>query len=360
MPDSLKGMNNKMNRTEEIIRKIKDRIPRLLKKQERNHAQVWLLGGIDHNNLGDHQIVESMIEFVKDIQPACEIHEIAWSRYFDQKSYLLENIQNQDILLFCGGGNLGTLWPKTELLRRDAFATWPKNKKIVFPQSMFYEDTEEGRKELLISSSVYCDSSCIMALRDSVSYSEAKKYFKCRLYLTPDMAFYSHISGYRDARHGCLLLLRRDKERGISDEDAAFIRDTAKGFFGEAQTGDTVLDHAVTAENRKAELETLYRQICSAQLIITDRLHGMILSAISGTPCIVLPNSYHKIEASIPWVSDLPYIRYLKKPEQLPMLLGQMDLHATYEYPHAKMQAQFKEFQAAVSTVFSNTNEHLL
>ena len=44
----------------------------------------------------------------------------------------------------------------------------------------------------------------------------------------------------------------------------------------------------------------------SKKLVITDRLHGAISCAISSTPCIVLPNCYHKIKSFMSWMRDLP------------------------------------------------------
>lgn len=41
---------------------------------------------------------------------------------------------------------------------------------------------------------------------------------------------------------------------------------------------------------RKEALSDLFDQFRSLQLIVTDRLHGMIFAAITSTPCIVFGN----------------------------------------------------------------------
>ena len=44
--------------------------------------------------------------------------------------------------------------------------------------------------------------------------------------------------------------------------------------------------------------------------MITDRLHGMIFAAITGTPCVVLQNNNHKIKATYEsWLRPLKHIR---------------------------------------------------
>jgi pyruvyl transferase EpsI len=45
------------------------------------------------------------------------------------------------------------------------------------------------------------------------------------------------------------------------------------------------------------------------EVVVTDRLHGMIFAAITGTPCVVLQNSNHKIESTHQtWLSSLSHI----------------------------------------------------
>ncbi len=320
-------------------------------------AQAWLLGGIDHGNLGDHQIAESMKEFLWDIRPDLLIREIPMKEYYEKKQFLIQNIRQEDILLFCGGGNLGTLWPRLEKIRRDAFTSWPENRKIVFPQSVFFEDSETGKKELQISSRIYSDDKAIMALRDRTSFALAEANFSCKLFLTPDIVLYSHVQNPGTERDGCLLLLRNDKERSLSSEEDARIRKTAEQFFATVCSADTLLDHPVKEETRNIELKKLFDQIASSSLVITDRLHGMIFSAISGTPCIVFSNNYHKIRAALQWVEDLPYIYYLEDPGQLSDLLRRIDVYSSYEYPCAEMQQKFAGFRDAVlHTLEGNTD----
>ena len=61
----------------------------------------WLLGGIDHGNLGDHQILTSMTELLRDLQPDLVLHEVPLKDYFSRKQYLKELILPDDVLIFC-------------------------------------------------------------------------------------------------------------------------------------------------------------------------------------------------------------------------------------------------------------------
>ncbi len=42
--------------------------------------------------------------------------------------------------------------------------------------------------------------------------------------------------------------------------------------------------------DRMEELNSKFAEFLSSGLVITDRLHGMIFAAITGTPCIALDN----------------------------------------------------------------------
>ena len=71
--------------------------------------------------------------------------------------------------------------------------------------------------------------------------------------------------------------------------------------------------HPVTFNDDKRDeiLDTFMGEISKRELVITDRLHGMIFCAITGTPCIVFSNYNHKVKGSVEWFKHLDYIKYL-------------------------------------------------
>ena len=317
----------------------------------------WLLGSAGHGNLGDHQITESMAEFLRELQPDLVIHEVSAREYFQRKRFLRDIILPDDVLLFPGGGNLGTLWPQEERLRQDALATWPENPKLIFPQSVFFSEDEEGERALEESRRIYWGENCLLALRDPVSYELARENFSCRLFLTPDISLYSKPAAPENDRSGCLLVLRGDKESQLSDGEQREIEAVVRARFGAVHRGDTILGHRVRKEQRRQELEALYAQIRSMQLVVTDRLHGMLLSAITGTPCVLFANGYHKNRASMQWVEDLPYIRLAERAEDLVSAIDALDLTKTYFYPQEAKRELFREFRTAVAQMLEKSRK---
>ena len=81
---------------------------------------------------------------------------------------------------------------------------------------------------------------------------------------------------------------------------------------------DTAGEGRVSQPDRPRELERKWREFCGAELVITDRLHGMIFACITSTPCIVLDNYNHKIRNFYrSWLSDVPNIRFAEQVEDI-------------------------------------------
>jgi len=75
--------------------------------------------------------------------------------------------------------------------------------------------------------------------------------------------------------------------------------------------GDVRLDD----ESAVAELEDYWAACRQAQVMVTDRLHGMIFGIITGTPCVVLDSGTHKVAQFYrDWLTDLPGVEFLSVP----------------------------------------------
>lgn len=83
--------------------------------------------------------------------------------------------------------------------------------------------------------------------------------------------------------------------------------------FGGIKEADMCIDHNVLPENRLAELEKQFETFRRAELVITDRLHGMIFAAITGTPCAVFFSMSHKVKGIYDWcLSGVEYIQHVE------------------------------------------------
>lgn len=140
--------------------------------------------------------------------------------------------------------------------------------------------------------------SLTICARDFISYMEMKRcYPKCRIMLAPDMALYKDWHGYFSAifrRKDALLCLKEDIESRLSDTDKKEIKRLGERFCGNIIYCNTDKTIKIECSERDNYLMNILEQFRGAKLVITDRLHGMIFAAITGTPCVVFGNQESK------------------------------------------------------------------
>lgn len=314
--------------------------------------RCFLFGTPDHGNLGDHQITVSTMDFLREIDPDIQFIEIPPSKYESVKETLLHEIKPEDALIFMGGGFFGNLWPRGELLRRDAFLTWPDNRKLMFPQSIWYTDDEEGRQFLAEDQAVYTGNNSILSFRDRVSFRLAKNWFSGKIILAPDIALYSDLSDkYRTERSGALLMMRNDKEKRTDDDDILAVKEILNGKGFPVTESDMCLPFGVSYGSRQLHLDWKLRQIAGSRVVVTDRLHGLILSAVTGTPCIAFGNCYHKTTAAAEWLDGVPYVRVIGNAAEFEKALKAVLSVKECRYPQELMREKYKGLQEAAREV---------
>lgn len=282
------------------------------------HAAYWVLTPA-HGNLGDQAIAQS--EQILFRQLGISVIEVTGKELLRRQQLHLLRLMNRRPILVHGGGFLGTIWFDAEVLLRDIIVKNPKSRILVLPNTVYYENTKRGQRELAHSESIYnSHPNLSIFLREQVSYDLAKEHYR-NVSLVPDMVMLQNRSGTEASRNGCLLCLRKDHEKTRSPEDERTIRQSAATLFGDRVFDcDMVTDHAIPPENRDEELEKQFQLFRSAELVITDRLHGMIFCAITGTPCIVIDSLSPKVRGCYQWLSHLDYIRFCDDPAQIPGL----------------------------------------
>jgi pyruvyl transferase EpsI len=147
--------------------------------------------------------------------------------------------------------------------------------------------------------------------------------------LTPDIVLSGTKEDYGvtvQERKGVLLCARSDPEKSVDDSTWAEIEKTLEGLGKGHKYTDTQSDCQITRENRMECVRKKLQEFCGAELVITDRLHGMVFAALTETPCIVFSNYNHKVRGTYEWIRHLPYIRYAETAEDalafIPLLLA--------------------------------------
>ena len=168
---------------------------------------------------------------------------------------------------------------------------------LIFPQTIDFEKDkkEENNSRIIYSRHKYLT----LIAREKESLRIMSILFKNNtIIFSPDMVTYldNLIDLKNNKRKGALLLLRNDNETILNLTFKKEIFSLIKVFYKYVNFTDTVIDkQIITLEQSKEEVSNKLRQIASYEIVITDRLHGMIFCAITQTSCIVLRNFNHKI-----------------------------------------------------------------
>ena len=272
--------------------------------------RIFLIGCEDFWNLGDHHIGISEIEYLEENFPEYAIVEITASNYFAVNRILPLIIRRKNLICLHGGGNMGNFYMLAEYIRRDIMKKFRNNEKVIFPQTIHYDDSIEGKAVLMEDQdSIKRTKNLTLCVREEYSYELAKEYFDCHIVLTPDIVLFSNYSDkFISDREGAILLLRKDLESVMSAKDKQSIKNVLQQYTSEIRINDTQLITDIDVYDRRVVMDEFISKIAKAEIVVTDRLHGMVFCAITKTPCIVLPNYNHKVEGVYDWISELEYI----------------------------------------------------
>lgn len=279
---------------------------------DKNKKYVFVMLAADYNNLGDIAITVTQIKYLKDCLENDNYQIINIPVGDTCKVYLSmkKNIKKDSIITLIGGGNNGDLYEFIEKQRRFIIKKFKSQKIISFPQTVHYSDSKNGEKYLNEFKKLCkkCSNLTLMA-REKKSYDFYKDNFlHNRILLAPDIVLYNVINNTKK-RKGVSLIFRDDKEKLI---DKKFEKDIEKLLINK----DYKLSHddTCTFKSRQTNEYTLKEYlniISSKELIITDRLHGMIFCYITKTPCIVFDNNNGKIKNTYDlWLKNQNYIEY--------------------------------------------------
>lgn len=218
------------------------------------------------------------------------------------------------VIFLHGGGNFGDLWERHQLFREHVIRSRPENPIVMLAQTIHFESTTAlDRARSVIDG----HGSVTLLLRDDESAEIARREFSCPVQLCPDGAFgIGSLDRSRPASVDVLFLLRCDKEKkadvsvtGMSD--SSFVTDwvQSRGTLWEwmdqsvrrrrsfGRIADRLL-HGISGRlgdsAGRSRLQRAVDTLSLGRVVITDRLHGHIISTLLGIPNIVLDNSYGK------------------------------------------------------------------
>lgn len=269
-------------------------------------------------NVGDEAIVHSTIQFFKDYFPQYNIVEIDFKESIQMVRKIKKIITEKDLVVLQGGGNFGTLYFDAEVTRRIIIKELKEYKIISMPQSFYYEENMWENRQIKKGCKIYNNAKHFLCIaRETYSYEKMKMLYK-NVILSPDIVYYL-MGKYKfdySKRSNILCCLRNDKESVISSNRNEIVQ-KIENAYDSVIISDTCVARRIYRQVREYEVKSLLLQFSQARIVVTDRLHGMIFSVLTATPCLVLPSIDNKIKGTYKWIEDFSYVRYLEKSENL-------------------------------------------
>ncbi|RVT90179.1 polysaccharide pyruvyl transferase family protein [Sphingomonas crocodyli] len=263
-----------------------------------------LLDFPEHSNVGDSAIWLGEIEYFSQKLGRRPSYTCTYNTFSIDD---LEKSVPDGPIFIHGGGNFGDIWEHHHKFREYLIATFKHRKLIQLPQSIqFWSDKRLDETARLIDA----HPDFTLFVRDQASLDLANLKFNCSTSLTPDLAFYLGPLKGQPASSDILALMRTDSEAAFAtidringvriedwiDENINDVR-LAKviGIGKAAVTGRFNLNEAKLTAGANQRLRRGVRQLSSASVIITDRLHCHIIALLLGKQHAVLDNNYGKI-----------------------------------------------------------------
>lgn len=313
--------------------------------------RIFILLAADYGNIGDIAITIAQENYLKRLFKELDVVLMPSTSSFSDLKSLVNNVGKNDILSFVGGGNCGDLYYPYEIYRQLVVELLYKNRIIIFPQSIKFE-----RKENFIRAQKHYKAAgkhLMFCAREIDSFKLAKELFYTNyIELLPDVVFtMSYFTGLAN-RNGFMTCLRSDKERYLSEADHAMIFSILAKYTSDIEVTDTYSNINMAINLIYEYFDRFVDNMKHKQLLVTDRLHGMILGYITGTPTIVLPNSNSKIRTSYEFIKECNYICFIDDLLQFDSMVNKMvKIIPNYDYFSKKHDDICQRYNSVLNSI---------
>lgn len=279
-----------------------------------------------YTNIGDILIWEGTLCFLSQTK-----HKCLYSS--DIYNFREKKIKEDTIIILQGGGNWGDLWTNHHIFRKKIIEMYHKNRVIVFPQTIYYQDENNMLEDIEFYNKYPNVTICI---RDKKSFEIMSRNFKNnKILLVPDMAFFIDVKFKSKKTDKILFAKRTDKELSLE-------KDIYKNIPSNAEVHDwptfemdisslsitknlyrlmslsRKIDYVFKTSTRNFLVDIYWEKIikpyyinCGINFInnyneiYSTRLHISILSLLMGKKLHIIDNSYGKTRNFIEtWFSD--------------------------------------------------------
>jgi len=272
----------------------------------------------DYANLGDVAITRAVVRFAGHHLPSHRPYLLCAGHLFHDLRGVARAVDKDDVVAIVGGGNMGDRYADLEEARCHVVTAFRSGRVVSFPQSFDFSDTPVGRHALARSAAAYASHPRLhLFARERESFRRMRRAFPaCQVGLAPDIVFSLDLCSSPSRDLPLLICLRDDSETRLEATHKSAVIEALRSHVPDALITDTIVPGPrLGYRDYERHLDALWREFARARCVVTDRLHGLIFSVISHTPCVVIENNNHKIRSTCEtWLADSPSIRLLTEP----------------------------------------------
>ena len=331
---------------------VRERALAVLREVVAPHAgRPWaLIDFPEYANAGDSAIWLGNLAGLKDVgmpPPAYTCDKRTFRRD------VLAHRVKDGLILVHGGGNFGDVYRSHQRLREDVVAWFPHNPVIQLPQSIHFtaDEPRERARQILRTHPRY-----LLLVRDEPSLSVARPVLGLEARLCPDLAMcLGSQAARRRGGEGIVWLARGDAWRRhapIETDSRVTVSDWPKERLSAHRVWASTLRRGIrmglggllpldpslsrTSDRiARTRFDRALDWLGRADVVVTDRLHGHVLSLLLGTPHVLLNDRTGKVHAlHAAWTRDVATIRTADDPaEALDLARGLLDAGPTAAKP---------------------------
>ncbi len=281
-------------------------------------SRVALLDFPDYGNVGDSMIWLGQLAALR--AAGASVAYAASAAGYDPRSLRRRLRPGKDTILMSGGGNFGDLWPVSAELRKRVLSELADFRVVQMPQSIhFAEERNLDATRTLLGR----HPSFTLMVRDERSSALARERLGHPVILCPDAAFaLGPVARPAPAEQPIVWLSRDDREGPESrsvpaagpsrvdwvnepDGRAPLIERMAVSWTAAGRRLPEHLSMGLLRSRAATRVRHGASMLARGQVVVTNRLHGMILSLLMGIPQFVSDTRQGKISAfHRTWLAD--------------------------------------------------------
>lgn len=280
-----------------------------------------LIGAASFENKGDPAITIGQLKVLEKLNLELVYYineEKCTDEYYKRAVSVARSYSREDLVIFMQGGGNIMGYAAVNFCREKAFTYFPGHQVILLSQSVYMRGSRALVERMV---AIYCcRPNLTIFLRDRLSLYIATRMFAngTRLILAPDMAFgVGSVPRFSPPFYDVMWLKRIDDERPRYDVVPSFPHDITCHVADWWKSGWDTPQGTTTVETAHLVLLNGLLFLQRGRVVVTERLHGHILSTLLDIPHVILDNKDRKLSSyHYTWTRALSNVRLATTPEE--------------------------------------------